>query len=629
MRRFARTVVGVVVGVVVPVVLAVVVTVRGGPASAAFADVRIRPGAGLASAPARTSTLSIVPQPRRIRVGAGHYIWPSPVRIVAAGENERNVAQQLRAYLAANGVSASLTDPAGNSGTASRSAKTGVVLRAVPGSDPRLGDEGYALDVRTDGVTMRANTARGLFYALQTLEQVTARSGARLESRIAAIEDWPAYRWRGIHLDVARHFFSVPVLERYIDLAARYKLNVFHWHLTDDQAWRLHSDRYPALGAAGAQYSRADVRRVVAYAAQRSVTVVPEIDLPSHAGAALRTFPQLSCGRGTLCPSGAALVFARNVLADAAQDFPSPYIHAGGDEVPPPFAGAQPRFTRTIERSIEARGRRLVGWDEIFTPGLSKRAVIMVWTSRARAAQAARNGNDVVVASAPLYLDAAQGDPAQEPRAGRHMSTLERVYDDPVIPAGLAPKDAAHILGGQGEIWTEHITTERQLFYTALPRELALAEILWTPRDRKSWSSFLARLPAQLTRLDAGGYTFRIPNATFTVTGGRTVFEALAGRVQSVAAWTTASTVTVALGVPLTGAVIRYTTDGTAPSPSSPRYDTPFIVRTTQSPIRLRAAAFFHARQGAVTECIVARVSPAAIATRTHTSKSWASLVSP
>ncbi len=561
-----------------------------------------------------------MPQPRYAHAEPGSYVWPARVRIGLAGPAERNVAEQLRAYLAGNGVAATF---------AGRGGRADVTLRAARGYDARLGGEGYVLRVRPGGIALRANAPAGLFYALQTLEQLSARSSNRLASRAVTVADWPAYRWRGIHLDVARHFFARPVVERYVDVAAHYKLNVFHWHLTDDQAWRLPSRRYPALGADRERYSQADVRAVVAYAARRYVTVVPEIELPAHAGAALRAYPRLGCGRDTLCTSGAGLAFARNVLSDALLDFPSPYVHAGGDEVPAPAAAAQPGFTRQLERHLAARGRRLVGWDEIFTPQLSPRTVVMVWTARDRAARAARHGNDVVVASGAFYFDGAQGDAAQEPRASQHMSTLEEVYDNVVMPAGLGPRDAAHILGGQANLWTEHVTTPEHLFYMALPRELALAEVLWTPRARKNWNSFLARLPDQLAWLDAHQYRFRIPNAAFALSGGPAVFEAVPGRVQTVAAWTSAPVVTVRLSVPLAGAVIRYTRDGTAPTQASPMYREPFAVRPGRVALRLRAAAFFHGRAGSVSECALVRASPAELRTHRHASASWSALVSP
>ena len=233
------------------------------------------------------------------------------------------------------------------------------------------------------------------------------------------------------------------------------------------------------------------------------------------------------------------------MLSDALLDFPSPYVHAGGDEVPRPPRPPSRSSPAQLERHLAARGRRLVGWDEIFTPQLSPRAVVMVWTARDRAASAARHGNDVVVASGAFYFDGAQGDVAQEPRASPHMSTLEEVYDAVVTPAGLGPREAAHVLGGQANLWTERITTPEHLFYMALPRELALAEVLWTPRARKSWDGFLARLPAQLAWLDAHDYRFRIPNTAFALSGGPAAFEAVPGRVQAVDAWTSAPAVTV------------------------------------------------------------------------------------
>jgi hexosaminidase len=601
-------------------------------------------GARPITAPAATAVhgtpaavgVPVVPRPRYARVEPGLYAWPRRARIALRGLAEGNVTRDLRGILAANGVSVSVTQPAAATERAPADAAADVTLQITRTPDAGLGDEGYALHVDRRGVTLRANTEHGLFYALRTLEQMSTRAGGAsgtspngLRTRAVTIVDRPEYRWRGIHLDVARHFFPVPVVERYIDLAARYKLNTFHWHLTDDQAWRLRSRRYPALGAGSESYSEADVREVVAYAARRYVTVVPELDMPAHADAALRAYPNLACGHGTLCTTGAGLAFAHGVLGDAAARFPSPYLHAGGDEVPPPALAAQPRFTNDLEGYLRARGRRLVGWDEILTPRLSPRAVVMVWTSRKRAAEAARHGNDVVVASGALYFDAAQGDPAQEPRASAHMATLEQVYAYVVTPSGLSARETGHVLGAQANLWTEHVATPEHLFYMALPRELALAEVLWTPRERKNWDSFLTRLPAQLAWLDAHGYPFRIPNASFALAGGPARFQAVPGHVQSVAAWTSAPALAVTLSVPLTGAVIRYTTDGSAPSAASRAYRAPFTVALGAAPVRLRAAAFYRGRAGAVSECALARTSLAGLRAHRNTSASWSALVSP
>jgi hexosaminidase len=563
--------------------------------------------------------VGVVPEPRDVRVYDEAFAWPGRVRIAASNTAERAVAEPLRAYLAENGVTATVVEPNGRC----------EVLLSAGGADPRLGPEGYALVVGRRGIAITATTARGLFYGLETLEQISARSGGALRSRSVDVADRPAFPWRGVHLDVARHFFSVAVIERYIDVAAHYKLNVFHWHLTDDQAWRLESSRYPALTAGVAHYTRADVREVVAYAARRYVTVVPEIDVPGHAGAALRAYPGLRCAGGTLCTNFAGLAFARNVLGDAMAEFASPYVHTGGDEVPVAALAAQPAFTREIERFVESRGRRFAGWDDIVTPQLSPRALVTVWTSPQRAAAAAQRGGDVVNATGALHFDSVQGDAAQEPRGSAHMATLEQVYDSSVVPRGLSPAKTAHVLGAQADVWTEHIATADHLFYMLLPRALAHAENVWTPRPRKSWSSFVARLPAQLAWLDAHGYIFRVPNAAFALRGGPAVFEAVPGHVQTVRAWTTASAVTVALSVPLDRAVIRYTTDGTTPSTSSRTYRGPFTVAVGGAPVVLRSVAFFRGRAGAVSECDIAKTSGAALRAYRGASRSWNALVSP
>jgi hexosaminidase len=562
--------------------------------------------------------ISIVPQPRSVRVAPGAYVWPSAARIGIDAPAGKDLGERLNSFLARNHV---LTI------WAARGGATDIVVH-LRGSSRELGNEGYELRVQRRGITIRANAAPGVFYALQTLDQITTRSAGHLVSRFVTVVDRPEYRWRGIHLDVVRHFFPVPVVKRYIDVAARYKLNVFHWHLTDDQAWRLQSARYPALTASRPAYSARDVRDVVAYAARRYVTVVPEIEMPAHTTAALRAYPQIACG-WTLCQSGAGLEFARTVLAEAMTQFPSRYVHAGGDEVSPPASFAQPAFTRAIEGYVESRGRRFVAWDDVFTPGLSRRVTVMTWTGPERAAKIARHGSDVIVTSPPLYFDAAQGDPAQEPPASTYVSTLEQVYADSVMPPGLRRADAAHVIGVQANVWTEHIATADQLFRMTLPRELALAEIAWTPRSKKNWSSFLARLPLQFAWLEAHGYPFRIPNASFALTGGPAAFEATPEHLASVEVRTTAAQLRVSLSVPLAGAVIRYTTDGAVPSAVARAYRRPFTLRLGRVPIRIRAAAFRHGHRGAVTAAVVTRVTPAELHARVHASRSWAALVSP
>ena len=311
---------------------------------------------------------SIVPWPRSVRMGSHTFTWQ---------------AQQLATHI--------------------------YVHR-----DPALGDEGYALSVTARGAEAWANTHAGLFYAAQTFGQLGLRAGASAHS--VQVRDVPLYRWRGIHLDTARHFFDVRTVERYIDVAAHYKLNLFHWHLTDDQAWRLVIPGYPALTARGYSYSDAQVREVVRYAAQRYVTVLPEIEMPAHAAAAIAAYPQYGCGRsGLFCTNRGTYAFLGAALNRVFALFPGDYVHIGGDEVPRSFD--EPSFLGPIEAYVRAHGRRMVGWNEILSPRLSMGTVVMAWNSMRYAAAAARRGNDAVVTGWPLYFDAAQGDWAQEPRA--------------------------------------------------------------------------------------------------------------------------------------------------------------------------------------------------------------------
>ena len=522
---------------------------------------------------------SIVPWPRSVRVGTGTFTWQRTPRL----------ATHLYVH-----------------------------------RDPALGDEGYALSVTPQHAEAWANTHAGLFYAMQTFAQLDLSAGA--STHPLQIRDRPLYRWRGVHLDAARHFFDVRTVERYLDVAAHYKLNVFHWHLTDDQAWRLPVPGYPALIARGYSYSDEQVREVVRYAAQRYVTVLPEIEMPAHSAAAIAAYPAYGCGRSDLfCATPATYAFLKAALNHVFTLFPGEYVHAGGDEVPRTFN--EPAFLAPVETYVRAHDRRMVGWSEILSPRLSTSAVVMAWNSMRRAAEAARRGNDTVVTGWPLYFDAAQGDAAQEPRATVHMSTLAEVYSWSVMPDGLTHEQQLHVLGGEAALWTERIRTPRHLFYMLLPRELALAEILWTSHENKSWTGFLQRLPAQFAWLDAHGYPFRIPNAAFDVSGGRVVFTAVPGQVQIVDAWTDAGSAAVRLSAPIAGTV-RYTRDGTLPSSSAPVYTKPLMLNLAPGgTVTVRAATFFRNRSGATTECRIHRVQVGMLP-RTG-ARSWNALVSP
>lgn len=494
-----------------------------------------------------------------------------------------------------------------------------LVARVYAHRDPQLGDEGYALSVGPRGAFALANTHAGLFYAAQTYAQLTKRAGAHA----VEIRDWPAYRWRGVHLDVARHFFDVATVERYIDVASRYKLNIFHWHLTDDQAWRLPVPAYPGLTLRGYTYTDAEIRDVVRYAARRYVTVVPEIESAAHAEAALAAYPQLGCGSSAVfCESPSTFHFLADVWRHAFTLFPGEYMHVGGDEVPPEFSDAS--LVAHLQPLARAHGRRITGWSEILNPQLPKSAIVMAWDSMRRAGEAAARGNQTVVTGWPLYFDAAQGDPAQEPRATVHVSTLAEVYAWDVMPSGLAQSAKANVLGGEAALWTERIRTPAHLFYMLLPRELALAEMLWTPRTEKNWTRFVQQLPAQFDWLAERGYSFRIPNTAIYVDGAR--YTQVAGNVQTLNAWTTSARANLAFFAPVNGE-IRYTLDGSVPTATSDRYVHTLAVSLAHA-VDVRAVAYFRGRHGAVTECRIRHVAAASLP-RTGYARSWDALVSP
>ena len=504
----------------------------------------------------------------------------------------------------------------------------GPAVRIDP-SWPDPTGEGYRLTVDSGGVAILARTEAGAFHARQTLRQLTTTDGRVPRVRI---EDAPRFPWRGMHLDVGRHMYPVEFLKRYLDLMARYKFNTFHWHLTEDQGWRLEIKAYPRLTEVGSCrketvvarnfdpyigdgvpycgfYTQEQVREVVRYAAQRHITVVPEIEMPGHSVAALAAYPELGCGPGpyevwTLwgvnpdiyCPSEKTFEFLENVLTEVMALFPSTFIHVGGDEAPKdawkksPLAQGiirrerlrneeqlQGWFMHRIDRFLTRHGRRMVGWDEILEGGLAPGATVMSWRGTEGGIAAARAGHDVVMTpTSHLYFDYYQGARRYEPLAGGGMVTLEQVYSYEPVPAVLTAAQAKHILGAQGNVWTEYMKDASHVEYMVLPRMLALAEVTWSPRQVRNWASFTARLPRELAALDSLGVNYRIP----TVTGleeDRMVLE---------------DTVRVTLGAPISGATIRYTLDGTDPTATSQPYTVPLVLRLTDSGTVVTARAF-------------------------------------
>ncbi len=436
-----------------------------------------------------------------------------------------------------------------------------------------FGDESYRLVIDADGVTVTAPAPAGLFYGTQTLNQLLPAAaladgaGVELVLPTVHIADRPRFRYRGMHLDVGRHMFPVEFIKKYVDLLARHKMNTFHWHLTEDQGWRLEIKKYPRLTEVGAFrketvleknrdpyvgdgqpyggfYTQEEAREVVAYAAERYVRVIPEIEMPGHSQAALAAYPELACTDGPFevatswgvfediyCPKEATFTFLEDVLTEVMEIFPSPYIHIGGDEAPKKrwrqsavaqavieregLAGEaelQSWFIRRIEAFLLARGRRLIGWDEILEGGLAPEATVMSWRGMEGGIEAARQGHDVIMTpTSHCYFDYYQADPDIEPLAIGGLTPLAKVYRFEPVPEQLTAEQARHVLGAQGNVWTEYMKTSDYVEYMVFPRLLALAEVVWSPRAARDWNGFRARLGGALKRLDALGVHYRRP----------------------------------------------------------------------------------------------------------------------
>jgi len=452
------------------------------------------------------------------------------------------------------------------------------LLRADGTDSAALGLEGYRLDVTPTGVTVRAANPAGAFYALETFKQLLPAAifrdaplpGTRWTASAVHIEDAPRFAWRGAHLDVVRHFMPKEFVKKYIDLLARHKLNRFHWHLTDDQGWRLEITKYPRLTSVGSCreqtavgthnpdptkrvfdgkqhcgfYTQDDVREIVAYAAERQITVVPEIEMPGHAQAAIAAYPELGVRRDTtvgvmqvwgvgdfiLSPDDRTVSFMQDVLSEVITLFPGPYIHIGGDEavktqwIASPIVQArmqqlgvkdvhalQSWFIRQMDTFLTKNGRRMVGWDEILEGGLAEHATVMSWRGMRGGIAAAKSKHDVIMTpGSHTYFDHYQSrDRQNEPLAIGGFTPLDSAYAFEPVPPSLTAAEARYILGAQAQLWTEYMLDARHVEYMAFPRLTALAEALWSAKSRRNFEDFLQRLGPHLQRLDAMDVNYR------------------------------------------------------------------------------------------------------------------------
>lgn len=571
----------------------------------------------------------IVPLPLEITSSAGSYALPDNVQIAASSKDELNSAGFFKDFL----------KELGREAVVSGSKKANVSFSIQPSG--KIAEEGYNLTINKDGIKITASSGAGLFYGLQTLMQLfpaTASAGEKIELPHVTINDKPELKWRGSMLDVARHFFPVSFVKKYIDMIAAYKLNTFHWHLTEDQGWRIEIKKYPKLteisafrdeSVIGAQqlykskddfkfdgiphggfYTQDEIREVVAYAQERHVTIVPEIEMPGHSTAILAAYPELACKPGDydvittwgvfpdiVCPSEETFQFFENVLAEVVELFPGEYVHIGGDEAPKDrwkesalvkdiikkegldnVEQVQGWFNQRIEKFLNSKGKKLIGWDEILEGGITPGATVMSWRGEEGGIEAAKHGNTVVMApTSHMYFDYGQNPVPHhedEPLMICCYVPIEKVYSYNPYPQELTSQQHKYILGVQANLWTEYITTPNKVEYMIFPRMLALSEVAWTPHEKKNYDNFVERMSHQFPRLDAMDVNYRIPepvgldSASIKIEDGKAV-------------------ITLSTIVP--NAEIRYTLDGKRPDETTDIYREPLRIPTGRN-ITVKAA---------------------------------------
>jgi hexosaminidase len=587
--------------------------------SAAAAPATVNPAAPpVEVAPVARSKFAIVPRPAALLEGTGEFAVEATTRVTFDAQKAKGakpIASQL-AELLGRSVGKPLEV---KSAKASESGTVHLTL------DASMKDEEYLLIVRPDRIDLAAKDPKGLFYGVQTIRQLLPAEVETKGAKISVLEikDAPRFRYRGMHLDVSRHFFPASFVKKYIDTLAMYKMNTFHWHLTDDQGWRIEIKKYPKLTTEGGFrketlvgrnrdtpkkfdgtryggfYTQAEIKDVVAYAAERFVTVIPEIEMPGHSRAALAAYPELACSQGPFevatywgifedvyCPTDKTFTFLENVLTQVIALFPSAYIHVGGDEVrkarwkESPVVQqlvkrehladegeVQSYFIRRIAAFLKKKGRHVIGWDEILEGGLAPDATVMSWRGFAGGVEAAKQGHDVVMTPEDYaYFDHYQdNDTEHEPLAIGGNTSVEKVYSFEPVVDSFTPEQAAHVIGAQGNVWSEYIATPEQVEYMTFPRALALAEVLWSPKDARSWDDFADRLAPQFGRLSrlnvaTARHFFKVKQIVEQNDRGQPVVKLRTNAHDPV----------------------HYTLDGTDPTPASARFEAPIVLdRTT------------------------------------------------
>ncbi|WP_333819440.1 beta-N-acetylhexosaminidase [Ohtaekwangia sp.] len=493
----------------------------------------------------------IIPKPVLLTPGNDYIHWDQSVAIIAKSADEKNVGELLAEFLKSKNINATIAEFSDD--------KNKISLFTV--EDSTLHKEGYKLAVDEKGVSIQANNGAGLFYGAQTLLQLIPENGKEIP--FVTITDYPRFAYRGLHLDVGRHTFSPDFIKKYIDLLAHHKFNRFHWHLTEDQGWRIEIKKYPrlqeigayrketAIGHAGTAqregasfdgkryggyFTQDEVKDIVKYAADRYVTIIPEIELPGHALAALAAYPDLGCTGGpyqtatswgvfddVFCAGKEeTFQFLEGVLDEVVELFPSQYIHIGGDECPKTKWEKCPHcqkrmkteklknahelqsyFIQRMEKYLNGKNRQIIGWDEILEGGLAPNATVMSWRGEEGGIAAARQNHDVIMTPGKwCYFDHYQDTTKSEPLAIGGYLPVKIVYSYEPVPSQLTAEEAKHVLGAQANVWTEYIPTSDHVEYMVYPRACAMAEVVWSPKESRDYTDFLTRMDTHFKRLD-------------------------------------------------------------------------------------------------------------------------------
>jgi len=598
----------------------------------------------LATVYGQKPAIQLIPQPVEIQQSEGVFVLTKTSTIGFDSQESRKIAEML---------SQKLNRATGFSFKPQQDKAGSIQFNLNKAPLAQIGKEGYTLVSSSKGVVITANKPAGLFYGMQTLLQLLPKE---IESKTpititwsvpsVKITDYPRFGWRGIMLDVSRNFFTKEEVKLYIDQIARYKYNTFHWHLTDDNGWRIEIKSLPRLTEVGAWrvprfgqfgqraepkkgeaatvggfYTQADIKEIIQYAQDRNVTIVPEIDVPGHSMSAIAAYPELSCTKdpdtkvnpgssfsewyndgafkmlidNTLNPSDEKVYeFLDKVFTEMAVLFPNPYIHVGGDECYKGFWTKDPGcqalmkkmnmthpeelqayFMKRVEGILKAKGKKLIGWDEILEGGIGPEATVMSWRGIKGGIEAAKLGHDVVMTPTTFaYLDYQQGEQTIEPPIYSNLR-LSKCYSYEPVPEGV---DAKYILGGQGNLWTEQVVTLHHAEYMTWPRGWALAEDFWSPKESKNWANFVLRVEKQFERAEIEGvnYSPAIYDAIINVRGKE-------------------GEMTLEMDSEVPGLDIYYTIDGAMPNIYSIKYSNPF--KLPSGPITVRVITYRNGKQ--------------------------------